>query len=130
LIKAASNLIEKQYADSLKEKQKARTIQLEDHIDELLAVPRYAALLDEDSREENAQTTSVFVNTQKRWRTEMKKWVDAAGEFDQEIDNDSIAPPLPQGTPQGWLPRSLESLFGGMPSAEPQDGLGDRLTRR
>ncbi|KAK7440943.1 hypothetical protein VKT23_016719 [Stygiomarasmius scandens] len=129
-IMISTNLIDHHYADGLKEVRKARKNHSDDRVDELLSVPRYATLIREEVADDAVQPAYIVVNSRQKWRAELKKWVEQAQLFDQEMNDDSIAPPLPEGTTRAWLPRSLEMLFGGAKPVEPDNPLQQRLTRR
>jgi hypothetical protein len=84
---------------------------------ELLAVPRYADLLedageaDRECDEEPAQ--SILVKSREGWRKEMAKWIQQEREQEDSEDGDDVADTVYGRARSKWLPRSLDLLFGG-----------------
>lgn len=99
--------------------------------EKLLAVPRYADLLDDMSNEDHTERGRVLVSTPDGWRTTMAKWVFDAQEAEREEweaehvdDSDSdeeLRTPLLQPSVPSITRRSppftstLAKLFGGLP---------------
>ena len=86
------------------------------NVSELLAVPCYADLVEEDaetSEEEpgHGKTQPGVVKSREGWRKEMKKWVEE--ERDQSDDDGELADIAYGRQRSKWLPRSLDLLFGG-----------------
>ncbi|KAF5365841.1 hypothetical protein D9757_012806 [Collybiopsis confluens] len=112
----AENLRAHQKHDGLRDERQARKNHADDRIGQLLQVPRYA-----DISQDNDQTTNqpALVTNRRKWRAEVEQWKRDAEKYDEEFGSDPNADlPLPetQGTSRQWLPRSLALLFGG---AEP-----------
>ena len=85
-------------------------------ISELLAVPRYADLVEEDaetSEEEpgHGKTRTGVVKSCEGCRKEMKKWVEE--ERDRSDDDGELADVAYGHQQSKWLPQSLDLLFGG-----------------
>ncbi|KAF8886255.1 ribonuclease H-like domain-containing protein [Gymnopilus junonius] len=75
---------------------------------ELLAVPRYADLV------EDVDKASMLVKSRQGWHKEMSKWVQKEREQDSEAeDNNQLANAVYGCAWSKWLPRSLDLLFGG-----------------
>jgi hypothetical protein len=87
----------------------------EDRVDGLLAVPRYADVLDgvgcEDS--DPAGVESFLVTSRRSWRREMTKWREDERENDEIEDDEHHAQALNGQRGRRWLPCSLATLFGG-----------------
>ncbi|GLB45578.1 putative protein of unknown function (DUF 659) [Lyophyllum shimeji] len=84
---------------------------------ELLAVPRYADMLDEDgdtSEDEGvpAKPQSGLVKSRAAWRKEMAKWVQEEQDRSED-DGDDLADITYGRQRSKWLPRSLDLLFAG-----------------
>jgi hypothetical protein len=89
-------------------------------ITDLLAVPRYADLLEEEahtSGEEDglSKRRSALIKTRKGWRKEMSKWVqeERVRSDDSDSDGEEMGNATYGRQRSKWLPRSLELLFGG-----------------
>ncbi|KAF5387115.1 hypothetical protein D9615_001638 [Tricholomella constricta] len=84
---------------------------------ELLAVPRYADLLEEDdnSSEDNEpaeRRRSGLIKSREAWQGEMAKWIqDEQAQSDD--DDDEVANAAYGKKRSKWLPRSLNMLFAG-----------------
>ncbi|THU77661.1 hypothetical protein K435DRAFT_812244 [Dendrothele bispora CBS 962.96] len=94
LQKLKSNLREQQYADGLHDVQGSRKNHSEEHIQTLLEVPWYESLLaaPQDSHDfidtqSGWSRRGLLVNTQKKWRVGLKKWMDEAKKFDDDSDD-------------------------------------------
>ena len=86
------------------------------NVSELLAVPRYADLVEEDaetSEEEpgHGKTQPGVVKSREGWWKEMKKWVEE--ERDQSDDDGELADIAYGHQWSKWLPQSLDLLFAG-----------------
>jgi len=87
-------------------------------VGELLAVPRYADLLEDnggtsESEDESSKRLSGMVKSREGWRKEMARWVQeeqarSGSDDDEELGNSTYGCQRSK-----WLPRSLELLFGG-----------------
>jgi hypothetical protein len=84
----------------------------------LLAMPRYADVLDDDGEISDADNGVAPVNPSglvkgcTGWRKELAKWVHE--EQDQSDDENDNLPDVLYGRQRSkWLPRSLDLLFGG-----------------
>lgn len=85
----------------------------EDRVSQLLAVPRYEAILDEENGDESDDEESrprrrAVITTRKGWREVMQKWVDDVRELDEEPEVER-----PPGRRGKLLPITLAKLFGG-----------------
>ena len=69
------------------EVRKARNNHSDERVSQLLAVPRYAALLREegDSEDVNSQHShgSFLINNRKKWHAQHDKWIEEACRFDE-----------------------------------------------
>lgn len=84
-------------------------------VDGLLAVPRYAELVnnfDDDTEDGVERAPSVLVVSWSGWRREMAKWVQKEKEKDDK-DDEELASVVYGRRWSKWLPRSLELLFAG-----------------
>ncbi|KAJ7430204.1 hypothetical protein FB451DRAFT_1273818 [Mycena latifolia] len=89
--------------------------------DELLAVPRYRDLLQDQDDEDSTERGPVLVSTAGGWRAVMAKWVDdaRAAEIDAaENESESEDEDIPARTPRAtaapkWKRKTLAQLFGG-----------------
>ena len=97
---------------------------------ELLAVPRYADLLEEDVREEEG-LQSALVKSRDGWRKEMTKWVQDEHRrgTDSDSDGEELRNVMYGRQRSKWLPRSLELLFGGRKDVDIDEQLR-RVRRR
>ncbi|KAF5371266.1 hypothetical protein D9758_004281 [Tetrapyrgos nigripes] len=120
------------YADGLRDIRDPRKNHSEEHVQTLLEVPRYDHIL--STPHDFTDGHSLLVNTRKKWRNELAKWIEQARDFDEDSDDNSIPPPLPESSNQccKWLPRSLELLFGGAATEDQSSESveGPRRTRR
>ena len=87
-------------------------------VSELLKVPRYADLLEDDCPSEDEQelsrSRSALVKSRAGWRKEMATWVQKAQEQSNQSDEDDELQNITYGRQRSkWLPRSLELLFSG-----------------
>ena len=87
---------------------------------QLLAVPRYADLLDDDATGENEEEQlnrpkqqPALVKSRAGWRKEMAKWFTEEQARSDNSDDDDLANVTYGRQHSKWLPRSLELLFGG-----------------
>ena len=89
---------------------------------QLLAVPRYADLLENDAdmaEDEgepaplNPKPQSGLVKSRAAWRKEMAKWVQEEQARSNDSDGDDLGDVIYGRQRSKWLPRSLELLFGG-----------------
>jgi hypothetical protein len=90
---------------------------------ELLAVPRYADLLDDDDSDTvsgdqplplEAMPSSKVIKHRSQWRVEMRKWIEEQWDSDEE----EVGPEVSASTGQRvrrWLPKTLSDLFDGEP---------------
>jgi hypothetical protein len=106
---------------------------------ELLKVPRYADLLDDDNDadanedgEELSASRPGLVISRKGWRAEMAKWVQeeqGRSELSDSVDDSDEEEQLRSATygrqRSKWLPRSLELLFAGRKESD----IDERLRR-
>ncbi|KAF8878171.1 ribonuclease H-like domain-containing protein [Gymnopilus junonius] len=110
--------------EGLVEDHEKRKNHKDSKLGELLVVPRYADLLEEDEGDAadnqsiggEPQDKSGLVKTQAGWRKEMSKWVQKEREEDLDLDStiaESVANAVYGRNRSRWLPRSLELLFGG-----------------
>jgi len=105
-------------------------------VTDLLAVPRYADLLEEEphasgDEEGLSKHQSALIKSREGWRKEMGKWVQE--ERVRSDDSDSDGEELGNATygrqRSKWLPRSLELLFGGRKEVDVDEQLR-RASRR
>jgi len=99
-------------------------------VSELLAVPRYADIVDEEAADSDAgednehsgQRPTGLIKSKEKWRQEMAKWVQAehalgtdTDDSQDELTNASCTPQNHQPRRGGtkWLPRTLDLLFAG-----------------
>jgi hypothetical protein len=87
------------------------------NIAELLTVPRYVDVMDEDgdaSEDKVASATpqSGLVKSCTAWWNEMAKWVQEEQDRSDDDDED-LADVMYSCQCSKWLPRSLDLLFGG-----------------
>jgi hypothetical protein len=88
-------------------------------VGELLAVPRYADLFEDDggmseSEGELSKHLSRMVRSREGWRKEMAKWVQKEQTRSEESDGGDELGNIVYGRQRSkWLPRSLDLLFGG-----------------
>ena len=114
--KIGANIRSEHKVNGLVESRTKRRNHSEDHISALLAVPRYADVLEcgEDSEDEGEGETqgskSKLVNSARSWRRVMEKWIEKEREMSED-ESDTITGTERQSKP--WLPRSLALLFGG-----------------
>jgi hypothetical protein len=105
---------------------------LQNKVAELLKVPQYADLLDDDNDadankdgEELSVSQSGLVKSHKGWRKKMAKWVQeeqARSELSNSVDDSDEEEQLQNVTygqqQSKWLPRSLKLLFTGHKESE------------
>ena len=94
---------------------------------ELLAVPRYADLLEDAAAGETSKieeqskqplaSESGLVKSREGWRKEMAKWVQEEQERSDD-DSDELANKAYGHKRSKWLPRSLDLLFAGRKEAD------------
>ncbi|KAK7451264.1 hypothetical protein VKT23_012604 [Stygiomarasmius scandens] len=134
MIKIGAQIRFHHYASGLREVRKARNNHSDERVSQLLAVPRYAALLQEegDSEDVNLQRSrgSFLINNRKKWRAQHDKWIKEARHFDELSGNDTDPPPLPEEPTHAWLPRSLELLFGGKTTMGSELDMSDNQSRQ
>jgi hypothetical protein len=114
-LKIGANIRSEHIANRLVEARDKRKNHSEDNVSALLAVPRYADVLDggEGSENEEGSTQgprSTLVHSAESWRQVMQKWIEEEREIserDPDTDQDTERRSKP------WLPRSLSLLFGG-----------------
>ncbi|KAF8150576.1 hypothetical protein B0H34DRAFT_791004 [Crassisporium funariophilum] len=87
------------------------------HIANLLSVPRYADLLEQDGdtsedEEGPVEHWSGMIKSRKAWRREIVKWVQEE-RAQSDNDDDEVADVAYSWGRSKWLPRSLNLLFGG-----------------
>ncbi|KAJ3989984.1 ribonuclease H-like domain-containing protein, partial [Lentinula detonsa] len=128
-IKIAENLRNHQKSDGLRDERQARRNHSDEQVSQLLQVPRYGQLVQEDGI--NCVQPALVTN-RRRWRAELEQWTKEAERYDELFRDD--APPLPEthGTLCKWLPRSLALLFGGNSVSEIMSegtGVGGRPQR-
>ncbi|KAF8883349.1 hypothetical protein CPB84DRAFT_1750692 [Gymnopilus junonius] len=105
---------------------------------ELLAVPRYADLVEEeanlsDEKEEGiSKVQSGLVKSHEGWQKEMAKWVQMEWEHsdDSDDDDDELGNTMYGHQRSKWLPRSLELLFGGRKETDIDEQLRRGLRRQ
>lgn len=111
----------------LVEERKKRKNHKGSKLSQLLAVPRYADLLEDgeadlnmgENGQEISRPTSVLVKSRTGWQKEMAKWVHNEQESSEPDDIDDELPTATYGRQRSkWLPRSLELLFGGRKETE------------
>ena len=86
------------------------------NVTELLTVPRYADLLEEEAHtgdevEGLSKTRSGLVHSRDGWRREMAKWVEEERAH-SDSDGEELGNAMYGRQRSKWLPRSLELLFG------------------
>jgi hypothetical protein len=95
--------------------RQARRNHSDDRVAELLAVPCYADILENEADpddDNDGGSKSPIITSGKSWRQVIEGW--RKTEQDPDLDPDSDAPETGRGAPsRSWLPRSLELLFGG-----------------
>ena len=99
-----------------------------ERIANLLAVPRYADIVEDNDSVEEERGRSNLVKSHGGWRNEMKKWIEQEGRNslgDDSEDDDTLANAMYGQKRSKWLPRSLDLLFG-----EVKDIGVDEQTRR
>jgi hypothetical protein len=99
-----------------------------ERIAKLLAVPRYADILEDNDSVEEERGQSKLVKSHGVWRTEMKKWIEQEARnswADDDSEDDTLANAMYGQKRSKWLPRSLDLLFG-----EVKDVGVDEQTRR
>jgi hypothetical protein len=103
------------------------------NVADLLTVPRYADLLEEDTHsadgvEGSSKPQSGLVKSRDGWREEMAKWVQEerahTDSDDEELGNATYGRQRSR-----WLPKSLELLFGGRKEVDVDEQLR-RVSRR
>lgn len=103
-------------------------------VSQLLTVPRYADLLEDDAdlsendNLSNSEPQSGLVKSRAGWRKEMAKWVQDEQERSDDSDNDDLGNVAYGRQRSKWLPRSLELLFGRQKESDIDEQL--RRTRR
>jgi hypothetical protein len=104
-------------ADGLREPRDKRKNHADSRVADLIAVPQYADLLDneEESEEDEAEhTSSCLVNSRNAWRKTYVSWVAAARlDATEDSDADIPEPPAPAARLSRFLPARLSKLFGG-----------------
>ena len=93
---------------------------------DILAVPRYADLLEEDANASDKEDGELrpqqrLVKTREGWRKEMAKWVqDEHACNNSDSDDEELGNAMYGHQRSKWLPRSLEllMLFGGRKEAD------------
>ncbi|KAJ3732253.1 hypothetical protein DFJ43DRAFT_1154609 [Lentinula guzmanii] len=106
-IKIVENLREHHQNDGLKVTRNARKNHSEDHVGELLQVPRYGEVLQEN--DEN-NTRSALIMNRRKWRAEMAQWKEEAQRHGEIFGNDSEAALLFRGSAI-----EIQVLEGGQP---------------
>lgn len=87
----------------------------------LLAVPRYADLLEDIANEDETECGRALISTPEGWQTTMAKWVFDAQEAerqeleDADSDDDFADLALPSTRPSKPYSNTLKNLFGGLP---------------
>jgi hypothetical protein len=110
--------------------RQARRNHSDDRVAELLAVPRYADILENEAdpdEDKDGGSRSPIITSGKSWRHVIEGW--RKTEQDADSDSDTDAPETSGGTQsRSLLPRSLELLFGGkaMRSASVNTGASRR----
>jgi hypothetical protein len=113
----------------------------ESKVADLLAVPRYADLLEEaansgDEEEGTSKARSGLVKSREGWRNEMARWVQMEQERSENSDSDDDNSDGELGNAiygrqrSKWLPRSLELLFGGRKETDIDEQLRRGLRRQ
>ena len=101
---------------------------------ELLKVPRYADILEDDvdatmDAEGSSRPKSALVTSCEGWRKEMARWVQEEQGRSDDLSEDEDLLNVAYGRQRSkWLPRSLELLFAGRKESEVDEQL--RKTRR
>jgi hypothetical protein len=106
---------------------------------ELLAVPRYADLLEEEANSSDEEEAGVLkvqsglVKSREGWRKEMAKWVQMEQEHNNDSDDsddDELRNAVYGHRQSKWLPRSLELLFGGRKESNIDEQLRQGLRKQ
>ena len=105
-------------------------------VSELLKVPRYADLLEDDMRssedeQELSKSQTALVKSRAGWRKEMGTWIQREQEqshSDHSDEDDELRNVTYGRQHSKWLPRSLELLFGGQKESDIDEQL--RRARR
>lgn len=97
-----------------------RKIHDEASVTDLLAVPRYTDLLEEEphasgDEEGLSKRQSALIKSREGWRKEMGKWIqeERVCSDDSDSDGEELGNATYGRQRSKWLPRSLELLFGG-----------------
>jgi hypothetical protein len=113
----------------------------DDKLTQLLTVPRYADMLEEEAltsdEEEGLSKTALqssnfsLVKSRAGWRKEMARWVqeEQARIDDSDSDGEELGTAMYGRQRSKWLPRSLELLFGGQKEVDVDEQLR-RVRRR
>ncbi|KAF8964926.1 ribonuclease H-like domain-containing protein [Flammula alnicola] len=116
MAKVGADIRTSQKAAGLVEDRAKRQNHEKARVAELLAVPRYADLLEDAGEtaedEEPSKCPSGLVKSREGWRKEMAKWVQEEQERSDD-DNDELANRVYGHKRSKWLPRSLDLLFAG-----------------
>ena len=99
-------------------------------VSQLLAVPRYADLLEsadtseDEGEQRNPMPQSALVKSHAGWRKGITKWIREEQARD-DSDDDELANLAYGHQRSKWLPRSLELLFGG----QKEVGIDEQMRR-
>ncbi|KAG6888520.1 hypothetical protein C0992_008318 [Termitomyces sp. T32_za158] len=123
MAKVGANIRASQKNSGLVEDREKRQNHKQKKAAELLAVPRYADLVEEggddgDEKDGTGESKSSLVKSSQGWRKEMAKWVCKEQQQSNNELDDGLLDTVYGRQRSKWLPRSLDLLFGGQKEAD------------